>query len=123
MKHPDASASPLGTLRVETVLDQYDGPILFVARNELNYAYLVMLVEETEGVRRYLYKPVSETRLAAILSGLVLLRDAFDATETDVVFDVTPPATVARIRSADLPDEWLPDDDDVLDERVGTAQP
>src|SRR5690349_8042282 len=83
--------SPMGTLHIDEIFDYFDAPILFLARNELGYAFLGMSVEKTAGYEIFLYVPVSADRLLAIRTGLVSIRFAFTNPESGTVLEIMSP--------------------------------
>lgn len=120
MSHPLPSVdSRLGQLRLDTVFEYYDGPVLFSARNELGYAFLASAVEEAT----YLYVPISEDRLVSVRTGIVTLEEAFGSPEVGTVFVVRTgdSGSVQEVPVADISNEWLPAAGEALDEAAHTA--
>lgn len=111
---------PLGKLRIESILDYYDGPRLLLARSRTETRYLGIWVESVTQGERWLYVAVSTDRAADILAGRVALRDAFLDSEDGVVFDtlVGDSESSSSLRTV-FPDDLHPDDlpppDDVLE--------
>ena len=102
------SDSVMGNVSLDTVLIWYDGPVLFILRNEQGYAFLGLAVEDDT----FLYAPVSEDRLIAVRTGLVSLREAFARPELNKLLilrngdDSSTPIAVE-----DVSEEWLPEPD------------
>ena len=95
---------------VKEVYDYHDFPILFEGEDEHGHLFLVMCAEEGQLLTRWLAVAVTLTKLEAIRSGQVLLREAFRVPEVYEhweFYDGRP--TVTSTRNGDsLPDEDLP---------------
>lgn len=115
----------LGTLSLETVLEYYDGPALFFARNELDHTFLAVAVEESESAERFLYVPVSARRRRAIEVGEKSLREAFEHPERPDWFLVSVEregtTSVMRLGRDGIEKEWLPESGEFLSYSVPTA--
>ena len=98
----------------EQVLEYYDGPRLILKRSGAGQLYLAWWNDEEGLVDRWIYLPVSESRLSNILSGNMPVMDAMRDPEEGylVVVDVGQGDTqsVATTVSA-LPPDSLPFDD------------
>ncbi len=78
--------SPLGKLQILEVYEFYDRPVLFACRNQSGSLFLAIWVAEHDGEERWLYAPVSRSRLDAVRSGQIDLREAFASTEDGMLF-------------------------------------
>lgn len=96
---------------VETLLF-YDGPELFVGRDQLGTSYVCVLVELNEETDKYLCVPVSPSRLNHLRTGDLDLREMVEHAETGEAFE-------GRVEKGDLskiqirpfpeiPETWLP---------------
>lgn len=112
---PPPNHPRLGTIDLDVILDWYDGPLLFSARNELGYAHLGLALPGDE----YAYIPVSEDRLMAVRTGLIPVREAFARRELSTVFVVAADGAVREV--GEFVDDWLPAPDFYLAEFVETA--
>ncbi|UYP17717.1 hypothetical protein OED52_13655 [Rhodococcus sp. Z13] len=117
----------LGQLRLGEVFEQYDGPRLFTCESKTGQLYLVTWADEGEDHDLWLYLPVSRERFAVIRSGGVSVRDALVNAE-DRVFVVKMPFAETEeitldsiLAGSDLPDEWLPDSDYMIELPTHTA--
>ncbi len=95
---------------VKEVYDYHDFPILFVGEDGRGHLFLVMCAEEGQLLTRWLAVAVTVTKLEAIQSGQVLLREVFQVPEVYEHWDFYDGCpTVTSIRSGDsLTDEDLP---------------
>ncbi len=120
------SGTRMGALRMDYVIEWYDGPILFVARDDLEHAYLGYAVDREAGREAFLYVPISEDRLLGVRTGLVPLREAFTQPEGKVLFRVTVPmngeTSTSEIDITQLFEEELPDADEYLSERIPSVR-
>ena len=104
----------LGVLKdVETYL-YYEGPQLFSVEDENGQKYLVVLSDENDAMNEslFLYVPVSEARLGEIISGRMMLKDAWDKSESGFVYKVyLRPShdSAEKIPCNSIPPAWLPD--------------
>ena len=103
-------------LRHSETLVFYDGPELFVAYDQLDTAYVCLLVDLKDEIDKYICVPVSKGRLANLLSGEMDLRQVLESSETGEAyegrviqgnlehFDVRP------LSGGDIPEAWLPEE-------------
>ncbi len=109
MKIPDTyklNFHPLD-LEVVEVLDFNGVPVLTVEQNHAGFKYLSYLLQYAEGgVEQRLVVPVTESRLEALKSGQISVRDAFNASELEQVFCLLyDEATGEALESWMLPSE------------------
>lgn len=108
----------LGTLDLEEVFLDYEGPKLFSARNATGQRYFVVAVDEDDHHLIYVYVAISAERYLAVRSGLLTLRAVLTEPEGDmfVVRSNYSAQThdVQTIAPERLPDAWLPDTDALL---------
>ena len=100
----------------EQVLEYYDGPRLILKRSGAGQLYLAWWNDEEGPVDRWIYLPVSESRLSNILSGNIRVMDAMRDPEEDhlVVVDVDVGQGVIQSVAttvSSLPPDSLPFDD------------
>ena len=100
----------------EQVLEYYDGPRLILKRSGVGQLYLAWWNDEDGPVDRWIYLPVSESRLGNILSGNIRVMDAMRDPEEDylVVVDVDVGQGVIQSVAttvSSLPPDSLPFDD------------
>ena len=100
----------------EQVLEYYDGPRLILKRSGAGQLYLAWWNDEDGPVDRWIYLPVSESRLSDILSGNMRVMDAMRDPEEDhlVVVDVDVGQGVIQsvaTTASSLPPDSLPFDD------------
>lgn len=104
----------LGELTIETVLFEYDGSRLFLARNDLGARYLAVRVEGDSVREVFLYVPVSRARAGWLLDGTLSVRDAVTKARS-VVWVVEAGAERAEwhlsaMNPERIPEEYLPAD-------------
>jgi hypothetical protein len=109
----------LGSLQLDEVFVEYEGPKLFTARNAAGQRFLAVAVDEEDQEVSFLYVPMSASRYLSVRSGLMSLRDAIlDAEESVLVVTsdyVRSAHRATRIASEDIREDWLPDRDAALD--------
>lgn len=90
------------TLTMERVLDYYDQPQLFVARDSFNTLYLCLLFDD-QPAAQYTAIRISDTRLKAFVKGSLDLRAIYEHPEVaGEYFDVTFSENVYLIRPANF---------------------
>lgn len=105
-------------LRIDKILDYYDEPQLFIARDTFDAQYICLLYADDEKPR-YTAVKISNAKLTDFLSGKVDLRQLFVSPEmkgeyyevvgNDDHLSITP------LECATLPEERLTDSDYTLD--------
>lgn len=108
--------SILGELTLDETFVFFDGPRLFTCRSLTDQTYLVAWAEEGDTSDRWLYAPISRSRLSLVRSGGIPVRSAFEQPEgflyvVTVADDDTVDEVVEPVSSNDLPDSWLPGED------------
>ncbi len=110
----------LGNLRIVDVLDFYDGPKLFVARNTTGSNFLSLWVDEDGQNNWWLYLPISQGRLDELHSGTLTIREAYIDAEENFVYSIGEPISkeagfqLKIIQSSDLDYDLLPPEGDSL---------
>ena len=105
---------------IEHVLDYYDGPRLMLRGSADGQLYLAWWHDDDGAVERWVYLPVSEERLRAILSGEMTDRYAMDNPEggcilvVDVDWDTGEVTQTVKTTTAALPQDALPHPDSRL---------
>jgi len=105
----------LGELEIEEIYEFYDIPRLFSCKNRLGHIYLVISIEDLDDGWKWLYLPVSDSRLQKIRLGEITLRDSFKNAEEHSVYSVlihTDDSIMPEVKtvpSQDIPEEWLPE--------------
>ena len=108
---PDA---PWGEVVLDIVLDYYDGPRLLLRRNRSEQLFLAWWSDSHESIERWIYLPVSESRLRQILSGEIPSFDALHDPEDGFVYvidtDIHTEANVQTIMTvaSALPRDAMP---------------
>lgn len=114
------AGTPLGRLKVLEVYHYFDGPRLFACANVSGQKFLVFWLGDEDGADKWLYVPVSDTRLREVRSGAISLRRACKDPEDGFVWVVETPfqpngkAGPTAFDPSELPDEYLPADDSFL---------
>ena len=110
----------LGQLRIVDVIDFYDRPLLFTARDGTGVMYFAYLTDESDEDDFWYYVSVSAERLGDLLGGKVPIRDAFMEPENGVLFLVSTPRRAGgasrmeqRVPTS-LGDDSLPPADDFI---------
>ena len=107
----------LSTVKPIDVIVFYDEPVLFVGTNVLGHHYLVMLAEVTADRHRWLYAPLSPSRLDDVRAAGIDLHDAFANVEGGYIFEVIEESAGSHWRSVPVA-EIDPDEFPVPGERV-----
>jgi hypothetical protein len=123
---PEGTA--LGELRIEETWVFYDGPRVFSCRSLTDQWYIAAWAEAGNDADRWLYMPVSATRLVMIRSGGLSLREAFGRPEaliyvTRLSHQEGDPHTAQPVSVDTLREEWLPGPDFRLDLPTQTLPP
>lgn len=111
----------LGQLRIVDVIDFYDRPLLFTARDGVGVMYFAYLTDESDEEDFWYYVSVSAERLSDLLRGEVPIRDAFLHPENGVVLLVSTPRKMGGVshleqcQPASLADDSLPPEDDFIE--------
>ncbi len=99
-------------LKIDTILEFYDEPQVFVARDSFDTLYLCLLYAD-DNECRYSAVRISQNRLRSFLDGKVDLRELFVNPEADrEYFDVVfcnDEYQLSRLDDAVLPEDRLPD--------------
>lgn len=105
----------LGTLAIDEVLFEYEGPRIFTARSTSSRLFYAFIVDEDEdeATETYVYLPLSDIRWAQVRSGRLGLRAAVERPEDGFLFVVTADYLAGRntVREAapdDIDPDWLP---------------
>lgn len=105
----------LGELEIEEIYEFYDIPRLFSCKNKLGHIYLVISIEDLTVGWKWLYLPVSDSRLQKIRLGKITLRDSFKNAEEHFVYsaliytDDSIMPEVKTVSCQDIPEQWLPE--------------
>lgn len=111
---------PFGAFEVDYTLIFYDGPKMRLRRTMAGQYYLAWWTDEDENYERWIYLPVSESRLKGIMSGGITADEALNEPEDGYLFVADLDVMSGEIRkviqtNADsLPTETLPDPDSTL---------
>ncbi|MGZ8340933.1 MAG: DUF6575 domain-containing protein [Telluria sp.] len=100
----------LGVLQMERTIEHYDFPRIFVCRNTTQQRYLVLSTYDDEERCEWLYLPISEVRLNAVLTGHWSLRQAFVEAEGRFLFIAKTFSDAASEVSAVFPEQIEEDD-------------
>ncbi len=119
-----------GGFSFERVLDYYDGPRLLLQRSLAGQLFLAWWSDSDASADRWIYLPLSEQRLASILSGETPALEGLKNPEDGYIFVVDMDADTDSIARtvmttvAALPDDTLPQPEVRLDipmpEEVGS---
>lgn len=106
--------TPLGALLIDTVIEYYDFPRLFVCRSNLGQSYFALSTADDGDTYEWLYLAVSELRKSALLQGRLPLTSAFKAPESGYVLKVVTyekeiSPLVSYLLPEQIPVEDLPD--------------
>jgi len=111
----------LGPLEVLEMYEYYDGPRLFAAENAAGHKYLCVWLGDKGAEERWLYAPVSESRLRSLRAGTFELRRAFTEPEGKKALRIqidrtNGTSTVDAVEGTELPDAELPVSGEKLNE-------
>ena len=111
------SKPPWSTFSFDRVLQYYDGPRLLLQKSQTDQLFLAWWCDSDESTDRWIYLPVSESRLQTILSGEIPDLEALQSPEDGHVFvvdtDLDSDSIVQTVMTvADvLPSDVLPSPD------------
>jgi hypothetical protein len=112
----------LGELSIDEIFIEYDGPQFFSCRDGEGRRLLAVHAPSTDDKDNWLYVYISPERLSLLRAGAVSLRDAFYMPEGDtlelVSFLPRGEVEVSKRHPSNLPDDWLPDEGERLDDWV-----
>ncbi len=94
----------------EVIYDEYDGPILFTARDHSGEKYLVYFCDRADGAQRFLVVPISDQTELKMASGDIDLREALLRSRM-WLFDLDyewNPVKCWQVRLAELPRNLIP---------------
>lgn len=100
-------------LRVRVLL-YHDGPVLFIAQDEVGTKYLCVLIEREADHERYLSIPISPLRLNSVITGDIDLRVVFESPEVLAyyllnVYDYAPEdLNLSLTTKEEVDDSWFP---------------
>lgn len=101
-------------LEILQILEFFDLPELFVAKDNVNTKYLCLLVDTNENKPNYIVTPISTERLTFYLHGKLDLREVFQNSELRqwyIIKDVTSKCFEASfLEISEIPEEYLPDE-------------
>lgn len=120
--------SVLGELSLDETFVFFDGPRLFTCRSLTDQIYLVAWAEEGAESDRWLYAPISQSRLNLVRSGGITVRSAFEQPEgflyaVTVADDDTVDEIVEPLSPGSLQDSWLPGEDYRVNLPTTTGRP
>ena len=104
---------PWSTFELDRTLLYYDGPRLVLRRSAGGQLYLAWWSDAETEVERWIYLPLSESRLRRVLSGSMASRQALSEPEDGYIFitDIDSSGTVRRVVRTDaesIPRDSLP---------------
>ena len=103
------------TIRHTETLIYYDGPQLFLARDQVNAQYLCMLVEDSNEFNKFLCVPISSKRLEKFYWKEIDLRKIYEDPESGELFyaeiaeNIQGDYQLVPVSFDSLPKEWLPE--------------
>ncbi len=100
-------------LVVGTVIDYYDGPLLFTAFDKVGTPFLCTHAKYLESGSQYIAVPISRTRLDSFLNAKVDLRSVYTLPETDDFYTIETSADLEELSAvwtdrASIEDKFLP---------------
>ena len=105
-------------LRIDKILDYYDEPQLFIARDMFDAQYICLLYADDEKPK-YTAVKISNTKLTDFLRGKIDLRQVFVSPEVNgeyyEVFNNGDHLSITPLECATLPEDRLPDSGYMLD--------
>ena len=103
--------TPWGDLTLDIVLDYYDGPRLLLRKSLSGQIFLAWWSDSDESIERWIYLPVSESRLRQILAGEIPSFDALNNPEDGFLYVVdTDMQTEANVQTVITAASALPRD-------------
>lgn len=106
-------ATPLGPLRITEVFVEHDGPRVCACECSTGQLYVGLWVVEEPQLHEWLLLPVSQTRLSAIRTGEITLREAILHAEDGWLWHVSYPLdgqqpSARRVKGEDVSGDQLP---------------
>jgi hypothetical protein len=103
-------------LQLQEILIDYDGPQLWLARDQFQTPYLCLWVESLETLDKHLCVPVTPQRLQRFYQGLIDLRTIYEQPESEELFyaevgQADQDISLIPLAPASLLEEWLPEPD------------
>lgn len=114
--------TPMGKLTIVHTFLKFDVPRLFTCVSESGQHYLALFVDVEEARDLYAYSAVSTSRLAAIQSGQLPLRLAFEE-PSDGGLWVADDDETCEWRETPIPQDWLPHPSITLNMPTATQGP
>lgn len=105
------------TLSHLETLVYYDGPELFVGRDQLGVPYICLMVEKADESEKYICVPTSKGRLNDFVSGNIDLLSTIKTPETGEIFVAIVKngnfehIPLLSLKETEVPPEWLPEPD------------
>ena len=110
----ELSNLPWRELTFDQVLQYYDGPRLLLRRTDYGQLYLAWWSDADESTERWLYLPLTQSRLRDILCGRVPSRNALNTPENgyvlviDIASDTDTVNSVVKTNASALPQDTIP---------------
>ncbi len=106
-------ASILGSSELDRTLVYYDGPKVILRRTRAGQLYIAWWSDADEDIERWVYLPISRSRLERVLSGSLGSREAIDQPEDGfiIVADIDVNGDFSRLvltESSQVPSDALP---------------
>lgn len=102
----------LGELKISNIFQFYDFPRLFTCRNRSGAQFLVLSTFDDFNEYEWLYLPISNDKLAAVLDRKITLRNCYETAEDGYLFKVNTnfegEAEVESIFPEQIPEDDLP---------------
>jgi len=112
----------IGELSVVKIMDYYDRPLSFIARDQLGSKYLGYLIDARDNYETFLFTPMTKGRIEELLEGKIAIRDALVFSENGWALESKYVVRSSGLDnffttrvSADLSDDELPDADVCFD--------
>lgn len=103
------------------ILVYYDGPEIFLSKDQVGTMYLCMLCDIDGNQKKFLCAPISDKRYLQFFCGDKDLRSIFETTETGKIFltsidgEDIEELDLVDISSDEIKEEWLPEEGFLLD--------
>lgn len=122
--HASRLPDPLGMSWIEVEFIYYDGPLLFLMRNETGDQYLVNWADADDTTDTWLCVRITPDRLSRIVGGGIPLREAYLLAEEGEILALYQQSTgdilVAKMPCCEIPVDWLSEPDVYLNPVLGS---
>lgn len=113
-------STPLGDMKINEYYLYYDRPFIFQCEDDTQRKYIVHLIDDNDSAEIYFFIPTSDSRIEAVRTGKISLRESIINCENKMLWEVVIPfdgssGTIIRRDSKNLKEDELPGSELFLD--------